>query len=133
MLDVTICNSYILFKNFIPTTGQSRITYKQFRLKLATELIGDYNSRHRYRIPTEIHEIVIAKSTTPIKRRRGQSIDDGNGHYPTKCNKLKCWYCWNVTGVRHESRVKCKACDIPLCVYNDDETSCFEKYHKEQH
>ena len=132
LLDVAITNSYILFKNFVPATGEARQSYKQFRLKLAMELIADYNSRQRYGMPKPTYELAKAKSMTPTKRKRS---DEGNGHYPTRNNKVKCWYCWNVNRERHETRLKCKACDIPLCVYghNNDDKSCFEKYHTDVH
>ena len=116
LLDVAITNSYILFKNFVPATGEARQSYKQFRLKLAMELIADYNSRQRYGMPKPTYELAKAKSTTPTKRKRSECVDEGNGHYPTRNNKVKCWYCWNVNRERHETRLKCKACDIPLCV-----------------
>ena len=81
-------------------------------------------------MPRPTYDLAKAKSTTPTKRRRSDNIDEGNGHYPTKCNKARCWYCWNVNKVRHETRLKCKACDVPLCVYtHDEDDSCFEKYH----
>ena len=35
----------IQFPPSLPATAQARYSYKQFRLNLVTEFIGDYNSR----------------------------------------------------------------------------------------
>ena len=114
----------------MPATAQGRYSYKQFKLNLVIELIGDYNSRQQYGMPRPTYDLAKAKFTTPTKRRRSDNIDEENGHYPTKCNKFRCWYCWNVNKMRHETRLKCKACDVPLCVYTHNEDDCcFEKYH----
>ena len=43
LLDVTITNSFILYKNFHPNPRYR--TIKEFHLQLARELIGDYRSR----------------------------------------------------------------------------------------
>ena len=45
LLDVTITNSFILYKNFHPNPRYK--TIREFRLQLARELIGDYCSRRR--------------------------------------------------------------------------------------
>ena len=44
LLDVSITNAFILWKNFGSAT---RMTLKEFRLWLAEQLIGDYCSRRR--------------------------------------------------------------------------------------
>ena len=105
----------------------NKTDYKTFRMTLATQLIGQYNSRQRYALPTPVYEIASCSSTRPGKKR---STSEGNGHYPVKSKKLKCWYCVNVDGVRHESRISCKECNVALCIdTHDDSLSCFEKYH----
>ena len=44
LLDVSITNAFILYKNFCSSTFN---TIKKFRLQLARELIGEYTSRRR--------------------------------------------------------------------------------------
>ena len=44
--------------------------------------------------------------------------------------KLDLGTAGTLNKVRHETRLKCKACDVPLCVYTHNEDDfCFEKYH----
>ena len=116
LVDVSIANAYILYKNYVPVTD-NKFDYKTFRMRLADELIGDYNSRKRYSLPKAIYDIATQKAT-PSKKRKIDSVStsEGMGHFPVKTNKLKCWYCWNVDNVRHESRIGCKACSVSLCI-----------------
>ena len=46
MFDVATTNSFILYSHFSVTTG-TPMTLKQFRVKLAEQLIGTYMSRKR--------------------------------------------------------------------------------------
>ena len=128
MIDVTVVNSYILYKHHVPV-ATNKFDYKTFRLELAKELIAGYHCRQRYRIPFEIYDMVEQKRCTRTKRK---SIDDTAGHFPIKEKRRKSTYCWNIRGVRHESTVSCRKCGVALCVssYNDEESSCFEKYHE---
>ena len=128
ILDTIISNSYILYKNYSATTSH-KLDFKTFRLQLAQELIGSYNSRQRYRLPAPLYDTTMRKSITPTKRRRSGSETAG-AHYPVKDKRGRCWYCWNVKGVRHESSVRCRECMVALCVESrDGDESCFEKYH----
>ena len=56
LFDVTITNCFILLRHF---GGAVKMTLKQFRLKLASQLIGDYCSRCRpCRRPTAIRPLL---------------------------------------------------------------------------
>ncbi len=115
LFEICACNSFILLKRFGARSDyKSRTGYKQFQLELANLLIGNYNSRKRYLLPT----IPSRKRSTPK-------------HFPTKGKKGKCHYCCKTLHVRHESSIRCTTCDVPLCldIRPPYITTCFELYH----
>ena len=89
--------------------------YKEFRLTLAKELIGDYYSRkHPGRGLATPH-------TLPIR------------HFPVKEKKNRCWYCAHVRhpSRRRETRWFCHDCQVYLCHTGlTDGSDCFLLHHK---
>ena len=76
-LDVAITNAFILMKNL--TSKGSKMTSKDFRLELASELIGDYCSCHRRArtsssirtLPLRHFPVKVNDNSCPAKRKRG--------------------------------------------------------------
>lgn len=132
--DCAVVNSFILWKNYRPMTEVSarQQSLKQFRLELANGLIGSYNSRQRYTVPTPIKE---ASSCPARKRARLSTESATEPHYPIKGNRGKCVFCWNFRGERHETNVRCRQCGKALCLESRDPPgpSCFEQYHVQSH
>ena len=54
MFDVSITNSFILYRHFLPHVNKPH-DVKTFRLELAKQLIGDYNSRKIRGRPSHLH------------------------------------------------------------------------------
>ena len=123
LLDVSISNTYILFKNYVvrsdsPATARC---LKEFRLQLAKDLIADYSSRKR------LGRGASERCNLPLR------------HYPMK-NKtasnrsIRCHYCSHV---RQPSRRKetvwyCGDCKLHLCHTGlDDGSDCFLLHHQQ--
>ncbi len=117
LFEVCACNTFVLLKRFGARTDyNSRTGYKQFRLQLSKELIGQYNERKSYTLPSLM--IPVRKRSTPA-------------HFPTKGKKARCHYCYNSLNIRHESSIRCTRCDVSLCIEprQQNSQSCFELYH----
>ena len=106
ILDVSISNTYILFKNYIVCSDSPATVrcLKEFRLQLAKDLIADYSSHKR------LGHGASARCNLPLR------------HYPMK-NKtasnrsIRCHYCSHV---HQPSRCKktvwyCGDCKLHLC------------------
>ena len=76
LLDVTITNAFILYKNFCSSPTFN--TVKKFRLQLAKELIGDYSTRRRAGpgggvirpLPLQHFPMKVAKEPSEPERKR---------------------------------------------------------------
>ena len=113
MIDVSICNGYILMKtspNHVLKTknGRERVrTQLEFRMQLAHQLFGTYMG----------------------KRKRDRIVEPhtaGLHHWPIQMKKRTCKQC-SKTKKRREVQTGCEQCDVNLC------TPCFKPYHKEKH
>ena len=109
LFDVAVTNAFVLMRDSVnhqkkTTGGKPKVlTMLHFRKMLAKLLIGDFReSRKRKRTPT----------TDPA----------GNAHWPVTGKRGRCRQC-SKSGQRHESKLKCSACQVSLCV------DCFEIYH----
>ena len=72
LFDVTITNCFILLKHFCRSV---KMSLKEFRLKLASQLIGDYCSRYRpCRRPTAIRPLPLLHY--PIKVNADNSVGE---------------------------------------------------------
>ena len=134
-------NAFTLSKHFQPSTGSTirQQVFKVFRLELAQELIGNYNSRPCYALPPALRDAAHNFTSAPAKRRRNEGDTTAStleGHFPIKGSTGHCCYCWNVKGRRHDSCVRCRRCGKALCIINWDSPvegpSCFERYHTER-
>ena len=99
-----------------------------YRLILASQLIGSYNTHQRYNIPAAIKE---ASCSLARKRPQKEVRVESDGHFPIKGTRGRCVHCWNVLGQRHETNVRCRKCGKALCLESRDcsGSSCFEVHH----
>ena len=131
LVECCISNAYVFERYYRPgATVASHQNQKSYRLSLAESLIGSYNSRFRYAVPEEVHDVALLKSLPPKKRRKSLATSPLQMHYPIKGIRGKCAYC-SRNNLRHESVVRCRQCKVTLCTHSqsDDGRSCFEKYH----
>lgn len=114
MVDVAICNAFILMKespNHILTTKSARRRERnqlEFRKKLAHQLIGDFWGKRK-------------------RESIGEHQTRGLLHWPAEMDKKRtCKQCVK-SKIRRERIYGCEQCGVNLCV------SCFKPYHKEKH
>ena len=111
---------YILQKSFCPNSTIKNI--KDYRLKLAMQLIGQYCSRQRAgRRPVAIRPLPfhhfpvrIPSDSEVVKHKRG-----------------RCAYCKETSHTRKDSYWFCRECEVWLCHsgYSDD---CFLLWHTQR-
>ena len=118
LFDVAVTNSYILYKNYSPDHTIKRI--KDFRLKLATHLIGDYCSRRR---PGRNSSAIVL---LPLQHF---SIKLSNESHPTKKQRGRCAHC-SKSHQRTDTSWFCRECDVWLCHSGDPSSDCFLLWHK---
>ena len=111
LFDVAIVNSFILY-GLSPTTG--RKTMKEFRVELAHQLIGSYNS-NKYRGRPQANQ---------TSRPRRMQVP----HYPIKSSRRRCQMC-SKEGQRVTTSWWCNECQLRLCHTGDSTTDCFLKHH----
>ena len=117
LLDVSITNAFILWKNFGSATG---MTLKEFRLRLAEQLIGDYCSRRRAgRGGGAIRPLPLMHF--PLKVQ-----DDTTG----ASKRGRCARCHQTRHKRTDSSWFCRECNVWLCHSGVPETDCFFLWHK---
>ena len=139
MVECCASNTFVLLKHYQPTSGSTlrQLTYKSFRLQLAQGLIGNYNSRQRYALPTAVRAKAISGSGVQRFHARVPAPSQHQLHFPVKGTKGRCSFCWNYRGNRrHDSCVRCRQCGKALCLEDRDSgqgvidgPSCFERYH----
>ena len=137
LFDACVVNAFVLFRHFVPVVGVTcqQATVRNFRLRLATGLIGQYNSRKRYCLPEPVRQAAV--SSTPPKRRREDTAtpSHADGHFPTRGKRSRCEYCWRKENRRYDSGIRCRKCGKAFCIVARDAPldgpSCFERYHTE--
>ena len=119
VFDVAVTNSFILMSNYTSNSERSaNYTIKQFRVDLAKELIGDYNSRNRRgRTPSPSsptsHNVQQLLQHFPMKQR-----------VATKRGISRCWLCMNKQKCK-ETYWYCQECKIHLCHTGAPDTDYF--------
>ena len=110
IVDLAITNSYILHKYDTSITVTS---LKDFRINLAKELIGTYNSRKRRGRHSE--------------RPANQVFN--SSHFPKRSEfRRRCHFCLKRKMERHETIWYSETCQIHLC-HNGKDDDCFLMYH----
>ena len=105
LLDTTIVNAYILYKQSSTT---NKLSHMDFQLAIAQSLISD--------CPRQPHS-ATSPSDTP-QRLMGQ-------HFPEPGPSRDCKVCSHrATAKRKRSTFKCDICNVTLCIH-----PCFKKYH----
>ena len=110
LFEISILNSFIIYRHS-PTTDKI-VTYLDFRVQLAKELIGEYNGRKTRGRPLS--------SGIPTPKRISIA------HFPSKTSKGRCQHCrkgW--------SSWFCPQCDKRLCHTGRRDTDCYLTYHTE--
>ena len=135
LFDVSITNSYIL-SCFVPSSTL-KLTLKQFRLRLASQLIDNYCSRKRAGRPKR-------STTTPHPPPPLPSPDSGgppstqslrpNLHLPSHTRSKRCVYCreYRTPRRRKESVWYCEDCpgQPTLCLTGKhDGSDCYRIWH----
>ena len=92
LFDVVVTNSYILSRYGITTNPRpiSKQSLKNFRLKLASQLIGSYCSRVRVG-RRRLHSLPLPPSTGESSQQRALL-----NHLPCKAKSTRCLYCCKI-------------------------------------
>ena len=114
LFDVAIVNSFILYKR-VPAV-RKKMSLKEFRVELAKQLIGSYNSR-KYRGRPSTHQ------QNSSSRRRKMHL----AHYPTRVSQGRCRFC--SSNERRTTTWYCNECQLRLCHTGDPSSDCFLKHH----
>ena len=123
--EVSIANAYVLYTRYGISTERDpgNKSIMDFWLKLAKELVGDYNSRKRPGPKTSVVSKNLPIHHFPRKLKR-----------PTNKGASPCWYCAKR---RHPPRRRetvwyCSDCQLHLCLTGlDDGSDCFFLHHKD--
>ena len=136
LFDVAITNSYIL-SLFAPTIMPlSHQRLKMFRLQLAEQLVGDYNTRKRLGCPRS--KPSHPPPAIPCQHDDGprpSQLSRTSLHLPSHMQKKRrCVYCQNYRDPpqRHDI-LYCKDCpgQPSLCLTgNEDGSDCFRLWHQ---
>ncbi len=117
IVDVALSNAYILTK-FDTYLSDTYKTIKSFRIELAKQMIGDYNSRKRRGRRTSNY--VKSKKITHFPKK----TEDGKQH--------RYHYHYTYLKTRKYTTWFCHDCQQYLC-HNGREDDCFLKYHSNAH
>ena len=118
LLDVAITNAFILMKNH--TSNGSKLTIKDFRLELASQLIGEYCSRRRRGRTSSSSICSLPLRHFPIK------VDDDSN--PAKRKRGNCAHCRQTKKRRMNTSWFCRECSEWLC-HSGDPDDCFLLWH----
>ena len=111
-LDVAITDTFIMCK-FFPTLKQKNL--KEFRVQLANELIGNYNTRKRRGRPSQSQGVSGFSSQ----------------HFPSKAvtRRNRCHFCIKYKrGPPRQTAWECKDCNLYFC-HTGKDGDCFLLYH----
>ena len=137
LFDVAVTNSYIL-SLFTPTTlPRSHQHLKAFRLKLADQLVGNYNTQKQLGRPRSLPAHL--PPAIPPPQQHGplppQAVRT-TLHLPSRLQKKRrCVYCsqYREPRERHDVLWYCKVCsgEPALCMTgNEDGSDCFRLWHQ---
>ena len=138
VFDTFITNAFILSHHYIPTSlPSSKQTMKEYRLWLAEQLIGNYNSRKRSgrprsttTVPHPPPALLPPADCSPLPARSSRTAL----HLPSKQKKARCVYCkkYRRPPQNHEVVWCCKECPgtPALCLTGrDDSSDCYRVWH----
>lgn len=118
LFEVVFANAYILHSNY--SGVEKKKPFKEFRLQVARDLIGDYNSRKRAGRAT------LPPITLPLRHFPVKFTEDP----AEKAVRHRCWYCHTHHKRRRETVWYCRDCKLHLCHTGHPSTDCFLQHHK---
>ena len=122
LLECCILNSYILEGHFNARhkdKGRKKRDMKEYKVELATQLIARFTSRKqpgRKRVYDEV------RLTTSLNHIAVHTAGKG------RCKRCLAKGRRQKKEIRHETRIKCIACDVYLCC--NHARNCFREYHE---
>ena len=120
LLDVAITNAYILQKGYHSSAPFK--TIKEFRLQLASELIGDYCSRRRAgRGSGVVRSLSLRHFPT--------TIPEEDPNKKAKHKRARCCRCYSRSKKSVYTSWYCPECKVWLCHTGERHTDCFMSYH----
>lgn len=130
LIDMTIVNSWILYRKVSKANQQKHLTLVQFRMEVADCLcragMHQGSKRGRPSATAMEQQIVAKKKKGPTAYIPPKDVrTDGIGHWPlytsdrTRCKKPAC---------KKLTYVKCSKCGLHLC-FNKD-SNCFYEFHQ---
>ena len=81
LMEICSLNAFILHRHYLTSQQKKPPTYLEFRIQLAKQLIGDYNSRKRLGRPPSL--------AIPLPKRIPTE------HFPQKSSRGRCRHCKN--------------------------------------
>ncbi len=112
VFDVAVTNAYILHKHF---TSIATGNVKEFRIKLAKQLISTYCTR---KVPGRSSQApcILQLQCSQLPAKRGK--------------RGRCAHCSQKYHKRTDCSWKCKECGVWLCHDGNPQTDCFYLWHK---
>jgi hypothetical protein len=115
MMDVSVLNAYILFKNI----RQQHLQLSKFKLEVIRGLVTKYGSNKPH--------IGRALTAHPLRltARHFPSLIPPNES--SEAPRRRCYVCGNTerrAKQRSDTRYQCLECDVGLCI-----TDCFKDFH----
>ena len=120
LVDLSICNSFILFNNYRLGQGQGKVKQLNFRINLAKQLIGGFSCTASLGHATKHRKIEnLSFSAANVNRHFSVHIEG---------RKKVCVQCKRVgrktpKGRSVETSFQCLQCNVPLC------KTCFNAFH----
>lgn len=113
MIDMAVCNAYIVYKEHNPG---SKLSSKEFRQCIVRNLVAGFSTRLR-----------SSGDTCGTKKRR-LDTPTSHSHLPVFTNeRRRCYHC-SSRASNTRSNVKCDTCDKYLCLNGN--RNCFYDFHK---
>mmetsp|Transcript_12556 Transcript_12556/g.50481 ORF Transcript_12556/g.50481 Transcript_12556/m.50481 type:complete len:511 (+) Transcript_12556:1934-3466(+) len=129
LIDQSLINAYILYKNECAHFKQTPMSRKKFHRAVAESLLGGLEPT----APPKSRESFGSTSVNQRKRRARLSLDTTIMCIPVKHegNPKQYVHCYDSSGAtvqRRRTAFMCKGCNVPLCI-NEEGKNCWEAYH----
>ena len=129
LIDQSLINAYILYKNECAHFKQTPMSRKKFHKAVAESLLGGLEPT----APPKSRESFGSTSVNQRKRRARLSLDTTIMCIPVKHegNPKQYVHCYDSSGAtvqRRRTAFMCKGCGVALCI-NMEGKNCWEAYH----
>ena len=129
MIDVTVCNSWLLYRRILEQHGQDHpqnignLSLLQFKTELA-KVLTTIGTKQKGRPSFASMEVQQKKKKAKTSIPAFETRKDGIGHWPQHTEQRnRCRF----EGCNGKSRVFCDKCKVYLCLY--EKKNCFLNYH----